>query len=146
MFKILCSVLLASLMACGSLTSKDGQDGVNGKDGTTGKPGVDGAAGKGTVLSYSTCAVSWPGTGDNGAFDILFSVINFEDGASLLSFQSKYKSAGDISFSESSSDLLEAAPLSIETQGWKAELKSKSEALITRKALSESKTVSCHSK
>lgn len=154
MLKQFLAVLTALMIVtgCGINDGSDGQSGKDGKPGETGgtgengKPGENGAPGKpgeGAVIGYSVCAISWPGTADTGAYDILYSVMYLKEGAAHIDFQAKYKTAGNISFSESASVVAISGASALETQGWKAELKSKTEATVTRKALNETKTVAC---
>lgn len=147
--KALLAVLTAlTLVGCGLSDGKDGigkdgKPGQDGRDGEDGEPGVPGKPGEGAVVGYTVCQLSWPGTADSGAHEIIYSVMYLTNDAAHVDFQAKYKTAGNISFSESASVVLVSGASAVETEGWKAELKSKTEAVITRKVQGQSKTVAC---
>lgn len=122
----------------------DGKPGIDGRDGEDGVDGHDGAPGKDAVLGFSHCSLIWPGMADTGSYEITYSVMQLKGGVQHVDLAAVYKNAGEVSFSESSAAMLSGST-KVETGGWIGEMTSATEAKITRKAVGQSKTVTCKS-
>ncbi len=149
LFALLFALCLGlSLVSCSVPTPDDGTDGQDGdsgedgQDGQDGKDGKDGLDGKDAVMSFKICKLTWPGTADSGSYDISYSVMELGSGAKHVDLNVVYKTEAALSFAENASATLTSGT-SVETSGWKAEMADETNAIITRKALGQLKTVAC---